>query len=145
MKQPKLELCPICDGNLLTITKTVQAKYKYTTFNYSQPGTWCSDCGEGFLTPKDLDSSRKEIADNKRVIEHRLISNDIKKFRKKVQLTQKEAGEIFGGGPNAFSKYERGEIIQSKSTDILMKLVSSNKISIEDIKEVETSGNLILT
>jgi len=52
-------------------------------------------------------------------------------------LSQREASELFGGGPNAFSKYERGEIIQSKSTDVLMRLVSSKKISIDDIREVE--------
>ena len=137
MNNEKLKCCPVCDGDLIEETRTISTNYKNISFEFSQPGRWCSECGEGFLTPKDLDSSKRDIADNKRIIEHRLKSDEIKKFRKKEKLTQKQAGEIFGGGANAFSKYERGEIIQSKSTDVLMRLVKSKKITIEDIKKIE--------
>ncbi|MOA63135.1 Antitoxin MqsA [compost metagenome] len=34
----------------------------------------------------------------------------IKAVRKQLKLTQKQAGEIFGGGPNAFSRYEKGDV-----------------------------------
>ena len=30
-------------------------------------------------------------------------------MRKKLELGQREAGEIFGGGVNAFSRYENGK------------------------------------
>jgi HTH-type transcriptional regulator/antitoxin MqsA len=106
MNQQELSLCPICDGNLKQETRKVEAEYKGTKFKYSQLGKWCAECGEGFLSPKVLDASKKEISDNKRMIDHRLVAGDIKKFRKRVKLTQKEASELFGGGPNAFSKYE---------------------------------------
>ena len=98
---------------------------------------WCEECGEGFLSRKDLNASKRERADLKRGIDNLLEADDIKKFRKTVHLSQKEAGEIFGGGPMAFSKYERGEVIQSRSTDILMRLILSKKISLNDVKEVE--------
>ncbi len=137
MNRTKQPCCPICDGNLVDKIKIIKAEYKQVEFEYSQPGSWCEDCGEGFLNTKDLDFSRKEIADHKRVIEHRLKASDIKKFRKSMHLTQKQASELFGGGPNAFSKYERGEIIQSKSTDVLIRLLKSKKISLDDIKEIE--------
>ena len=71
------------------------------------------------------------------MIDHRLVAEDIRNFRKSFKLSQKEASELFGGGPNSFSKYERGDVIQSKSTDVLIRLISLKKISIEDIKEVE--------
>jgi len=137
MIQKELSFCPICDGDLKQEIRIVEAEFKGVKFNYSQSGQWCSECGEGFLSPKDLENSKKGIADNKRIIDHRLVADDIKKFRKTNKLSQREASELFGGGPNAFSKYERGEIIQSKSTDVLMRLVSSKKISIDDIREVE--------
>ena len=54
-----------------------------------------------------------------------------------MNLTQKKAGIIFGGGPMAFSKYERGIINQTRSLDVLMRLISINKISLEDILDVE--------
>ena len=64
MNQQELSLCPICDGDLMQEIKLVEAEYKGTKFKYSQPGKWCSECKEGFLSPKDLESSKKEISDN---------------------------------------------------------------------------------
>ena len=34
-------------------------------------------------------------------------------IRKRLSLTQAQAARLMGGGDNAFSKYERGEITQS--------------------------------
>ena len=34
---------------------------------------------------------------------------ELVRIRKKLKLTQLEAGRITGGGPNAFSRYERGK------------------------------------
>jgi HTH-type transcriptional regulator/antitoxin MqsA len=34
---------------------------------------------------------------------------ELARIRKKLKLTQLEAGRITGGGPNAFSRYERGK------------------------------------
>ena len=137
MNQQELRSCPVCDGNLTQEVKLVGVEYKGVKFKYFQPGQWCTECGEGFLSPRDLNALKKEITDNKRMIDHRLVAEDIRNFRKSFKLSQKEASELFGGGPNSFSKYERGDVIQSKSTDVLIRLISLKKISIEDIKEVE--------
>jgi len=100
---------------------------------YLQNGSWCN---EGFLNPSDLSSSRKERNDHKREIDHKLKAVEILRFRKKLNLSQKEAGELFGGGPMAFSKYKRGEIIQSRSVDLLIRLLLSNRINIKDLKDI---------
>lgn len=136
MKQQDLKLCPLCEATLVRETHNVSVVYKDKQFNYSQPGEWCSECCEGFLSVEDLALSKQERADQKRIIDHRLISGEIKKFRKSNKLSQKKAGELFGGGPKAFSKYERGEVIQNKSLDILMRLINARKISIDDIEMV---------
>lgn len=38
-------------------------------------------------------------------------------------LSQREAGEIFGGGIRALSRYERGETRQGKALDKLLHLL----------------------
>lgn len=136
MKQKDLKLCPLCGAPLVRETRNVYAVYKDKKIDYLQPGEWCSVCGEGFLSAEDLALSKQERTDQKRIIDHRLISGEIKKFRKLNKLSQKKAGELFGGGPKAFSKYERGEVIQNKSLDILMRLINARKISIDDIEMV---------
>ena len=37
--------------------------------------------------------------------DHLLPSDKVRRIRKKLGLTQREAGELIGGGPNAFQKY----------------------------------------
>jgi putative zinc finger/helix-turn-helix YgiT family protein len=37
-------------------------------------------------------------------------------------ISKSEAAELFGGGPNAFSKYVRGEVLQSVPMDRLLRL-----------------------
>lgn len=51
-----------------------------------------------------------------------LSSDEISHIRHKFSLTQREAAIIFGGGPNAFNKYESGEVLQSVSMDRLLRL-----------------------
>jgi HTH-type transcriptional regulator/antitoxin MqsA len=43
------------------------------------------------------------------------------RVRKKLQLDQKEAGRLFGGGANAFSRYENGK---TKPPVALLKLLT---------------------
>ena len=136
MKKQNLKLCPICEAPLVRESRNVSMVYKDKIFSYLQHGEWCSECGEGFLSSEDLALSKQERTEKKRIIDHRLISDEIRKFRKSNKLSQKKASELFGGGPKAFSKYERGEVIQNKSLDILIRLINAKKISIDDVEEV---------
>jgi HTH-type transcriptional regulator/antitoxin MqsA len=43
--------------------------------------------------------------------------------RKKLKLTQADAGRLFGGGASAFSEYERGKTQPHKSTVLLLRLL----------------------
>jgi HTH-type transcriptional regulator/antitoxin MqsA len=43
------------------------------------------------------------------------MPEDVKRIRKHLKLTQREAGLIIVGGPNAFQKYESGEVLVSKA------------------------------
>ena len=53
-------------------------------------------------------------------IDHRL---GIANVRKKLALDQREAGEIFGGGVNAFSRYENGKTKPPLSLVKLLKVL----------------------
>jgi len=81
-----------------------------------------------------------ERKDFDRSVDRLLTSTEIRSVRAKLKLSQKRAGEIFGGGPMAFSKYERGQAIQSRSTDILLHLLAASKITLGDIEEVAKVG-----
>jgi DNA-binding transcriptional regulator YiaG len=66
-----------------------------------------------------------------------LRTEENKQFRSKMKLSQKDASILFGGASWLSQKYERGEQSQSRSTDILMKLLLNITISLDDIKKVK--------
>ncbi len=68
-----------------------------------------------------------------------MTTYELKRIRKKINLTQKDAGVLFGGGIRAFYKYETAETTQSKPLDILLRLIDLEKITIDDIKRATKS------
>lgn len=126
--------CPICGFNLIKDTRDRTLSYKGHILTITkQPGLFCDKCNEAFYSHDDLKKTALEVADFKRNTDGLLVSKELKKIRAKFKINQKVAAEIFGGGVNAFSKYERGEAIQSKPLDLLFRLLDSNKISLSDI------------
>lgn len=73
-------------------------------------GDFCPACGEAVLDM--VESSRTSAAMlefNKQVNASIVDPGFIASVRKKLALDQREAAEIFGGGINAFSRYENGK------------------------------------
>jgi HTH-type transcriptional regulator/antitoxin MqsA len=54
--------------------------------------------------------------------------------RKKLKLTQKEANTIFGGGPNAFSRYETGKALPPQPLIQLLRLLERHPDLLLEIK-----------
>ena len=129
--------CPICGNNKITRDiRNVVFEYKGQKITIKQPGLYCDECGEAFYDSNDIKATKKELADFKRKVDNLLTSQEINRIRKKLSLTQKNASLLFGGGVRAFYKYESGEINQTKSVDLLLRLLDRGKIKIKDILEV---------
>ena len=129
--------CPICGNDKITRDiRNAVFEYKGQKITIKQPGLYCDECGEAFYDSNDIKATKKELADFKRKVDNLLTSQEIKRIRKKLSLTQKNASLLFGGGVRAFYKYESGEINQTKSVDLLLRLLDRGKIKIKDILEV---------
>jgi HTH-type transcriptional regulator/antitoxin MqsA len=137
-----MKVCPICDGEIKREERIITYRYKEYTKDILQVGDYCVECGEGFLSPKDLKASQKAISDFKREIDNLLTTDEIRTIRKKLKLTQEKASSIFGGGVRAFHKYETGENTQSKPLDILLKLIDNGKVTIDDIQNLYISQKI---
>lgn len=131
-----MNTCPVCEGSLKQEKRTTIYTYKKHTKEIVQSGEYCLECGEGFLSSKDLKDSQKEIADFKRGVDHLLTTDEVRAIRKKLKLTQEKASILFGGGIRAFHKYETGENTQSRPLDLLLKLMDSGKISVDDLQRI---------
>ena len=103
--------CHACkNGNLHHKMKPQIYTYKGNSITLQQPGYWCDSCEEGILNGEDIAKTEKAFEDFKGKIDGSLTPDEIRHIRKNVlKLTQEQAGKIFGGGKNGFSRYERGE------------------------------------
>ncbi len=117
--------CPVCDEGVLS-------PRSYTgTFDFN--GHFlevenlnhyiCSLCEAQPTFSDQILHNQKLIADAKRAVSGLLTADQIKYVRSFLGFTQKMAAEAFGGGVHAFSKYERGEVIQSEPMDKLLRAV----------------------
>lgn len=55
-----------------------------------------------------------------------LTSGDVKRIRESLGLNQLQAGELLGGGPRAFQKYESGIVSPSATTMNLLRLLDAD-------------------
>ena len=126
--------CPFCKDGWLE-RKIIQETYTYKghSLTVNQPGEFCDSCDEGILNGADLKATEQPIRDFQAQIDGLLTSSDIRKIRKKLKKTKKQAAEIFGGGTNAFSRYERGEATPLRSTIHLLRLLNKRPELLQEI------------
>ena len=70
------------------------------------------------------------MQDNKKQIS----PEDIRSIREMLGLTQAEAGEVVGGGPRAFTKYEAGTVKPAASVVNLLRLLEANPRFVDALK-----------
>ncbi|MDP3083033.1 MAG: type II toxin-antitoxin system MqsA family antitoxin [Rubrivivax sp.] len=104
--------CPSCGAaKLVHDTRDMPYTYKGESTMLPQvTGDFCPACDEYILdVPESHRSMELMLAFSKQVNASYVDPNFIASVRKKLDLDQREAGEIFGGGVNAFSRYENGK------------------------------------
>lgn len=130
--------CPTCSNTdeLVLHTKDVPFTYKGETINVTHvSGKYCSHCEEFILDrdeSKRVDQILKEFVQeiNARTSDPKFIRN----VRKKLKLDQQEAGKLFGGGVNAFSRYETGKAEPPLAVVKLFKLLDRHPELLSEVR-----------
>lgn len=116
MKPEKPTVCATCGADALAYgIRDISQTYKGRLNMIRRVAALhCASCGESEMQLADAESSRvsEERAAFIRQVNGELASADfIVAVRKKLGLSQKRAGELFGGGHNGFSRYESGRAV----------------------------------
>jgi HTH-type transcriptional regulator / antitoxin MqsA len=115
--------CPNC-GAVELIHDTRDLPYTYkgeTTTIQAVTGEYCAACGEIVLNREHGDRYSELIGQFQRKVNAAYVDPAyIARVRRKLDLDQRQAAEIFGGGVNAFSRYENG---RTKPPLALVKLL----------------------
>jgi HTH-type transcriptional regulator/antitoxin MqsA len=112
----------------------MELAYKGQSITIDMPGWYCNESGESVHTDEDLKVSDAALKDLRTQVEHLLKPEEVKRIRTKIGLTQREAGTLLGGGPNAFQKYEKDTIALSKSMSNLLRVLERHPEEVEELK-----------
>lgn len=109
-------------------------EYKGVQATLDMPGWYCDACDESIHTGEDMKASDRALNRLKAAAEGLLSSEEIKRIRKKLRLTQEEAGELIGGGPRAFQTYEVGDITPSRAISSALTLLDRDPAGLEVLR-----------
>lgn len=131
MKKQQCELC----GEFSSEHKIKPMAYIYKNIEFiiDQPAQWCDSCGEGIIDGKDSKAVASIIQAEKARIEGLLTPEEVKSVRKKLRLTQKAAAIIFGGGINAFNRYEKGRLPVPRSLSQLLMILRNHPNQLKEL------------
>ena len=129
--------CPVC-GNAELVHEVRDIPYEYKgkkTVFHAVKGQFCDKCGEIIFGNGEGDEYFAGILEFNREINGKEIDPKfITKVRKRLNLDQRQAAEIFGGGSNAFSRYETGRVAPPRPLVLLFKVLDKYPELLDELK-----------
>lgn len=135
--------CPIC-GAAELVNDTRDFNYTYKGVETVIPdvvGDYCPACDEALLNAEE--SRRVSLlmkAFSKQVNAAIVDPEFIARVRRKLLLDQKQAAEIFGGGVNAFSRYETGQAKPPLSLVKLLMILDRHPEQLSEVYDSKKTG-----
>ena len=129
--------CPVCGAaELIHDTRDLPYTYKgEATLIPAVTADFCPACDESITDMAETERVMREMqAFNKQVNAAIVDPAFIVNVRKKLGLGQREAAEIFGGGINAFSRYENGKTKPPLALVKLFKLLDRHPDLLNEVK-----------
>jgi HTH-type transcriptional regulator / antitoxin MqsA len=124
------------------VTRKGMTRFEDETFTIEHAGMtttvkglsgWrCDPCGE---VEFDATSAQRYAAAGDALVlrDRERQSKEIRRIRKKLGLSQAEAARLTGGGHNAFSRYERGEVAPLPAVINLFRLLDKHPDLLKDL------------
>jgi HTH-type transcriptional regulator/antitoxin MqsA len=118
-------VCPFCDASPPMSTLARDRKMDFegvTTIVHNLLYSKCGSCEMETVTPQQTRLNKRTIIEAHKSALGLLTAAEILELRHRLCITQIEAAQLFGGGINAFSKYENSTITQTKAMDNVLRL-----------------------
>jgi HTH-type transcriptional regulator/antitoxin MqsA len=125
--------CPACGGRAVYETRTDTVEYKGQTAPVKVAGYWCAKCGEAVLDGDALEKREQAFLGLRANVEGVLSPTEVTSIRERLKLSQRRAGELLGGGPRAFQKYESGSQQVSVPMANLLRLLDKDPRRLSEI------------
>lgn len=132
-KEVRTQPCPECSGVMKYEKHDDVLEYKGQTRTIKTLGWWCTKCGEGILTGEPLLAHEQAFQEFKAEVDDVLGPKEVAEVRRTLGLSQRRAGELLGGGPRAFQKYEAGKQAVSVPMSHLLRLLVNDPTRLREL------------
>jgi HTH-type transcriptional regulator/antitoxin MqsA len=129
--------CPVCgDAELSHEIRNMPFSYKgQTTVITGVTGDFCPQCCESILGMAESQRVMHEMQVFTKQVNATIVDPSfIAQVRKQLNLDQREAAEIFGGGVNAFSRYENGKTKPPLALVKLLKVLARHPDLLNEVR-----------
>lgn len=116
--------------------RSVRLTYKGLERTVEMPGWYGDALDDGVHVGKDMAVSDRALMEMKVEADKLLSPAEVRRIRTTLRLTQKDAGDVIGGGPKAFQKYESGEIAPSRAIANALRLLERHPEEVEFLRAV---------
>ena len=119
-------ICPVTGAPMFRGVRPMTLTYKGESLTFDMPGWYCDQSEESIHTGEDMKTSDRKLNLLKARCEGLLEPEEIRRIRKKLHLSQEQAGSLIGGGPRAFQKYESGDLLPSRAVSSALVLLDND-------------------
>jgi len=135
-KQSKIpaNTCPECGAPMVYETRPDTLEYGGEKRVFPMLAWWCNECDEAIFEGKPLADRERAFLELKAEVDEVLSPSQVAAVRMKLGLSQRKAGELLGGGPRSFYKYESGKQAVSVPMSHLLTLLDHDVSRLQELK-----------
>lgn len=132
--------CHECGSPMHRDARPVVFTYRDKSIEVDQPGWYCTQCDKAIHSGEDMLATESEFVALKSKVLGVLGPEEVREVRKQLKLSQRKAGELLGGGPQAFQKYESGSYTVSRPMNNLLVLLNNDPSRIDELSATPNSS-----
>jgi HTH-type transcriptional regulator/antitoxin MqsA len=135
-KQSKIptNTCPECGAPMVYETRPDTIEYGGEKRVFPMLAWWCTECDEAIFEGQPLADREKAFLELKAEVDEVLSPSQVAAVRTKLGLSQRKAGELLGGGPRSFYKYESGKQAVSVPMSHLLTLLDHDVSRLQELR-----------
>jgi len=130
---PRKRIHPETGAELFRDVRDFKVRYGGRSRTVRVVGWYPSGKGDGILVGSDMEPIGRALADIKAEMQGVLKPGEVRAIRVRLKLSQRKAGELLGGGPRSFQKYESGAVLVSKPMTQLLKLLERDPKRLKEL------------
>jgi HTH-type transcriptional regulator / antitoxin MqsA len=125
--------CPECGAPMVYETRPDTIEYNGHERTIEMLAWWCTQCEEAIFEGQPLADRETAFFELKAEVDEVLSPAEVAAVRAKLGLSQRKAGQLLGGGPRSFYKYESGKQAVSVPMSHLLRLLAKDKARLKEI------------